>query len=160
MKEPWDQIRGEDDEAYAAFLIYRNIGMRRTLRKAYCHFLETHDGYTGGHKELNLPRSWRAASVSFFWKERATAWDIRNLHSYGARLAVLHTRAVTTVAEKCVRLSYELNPGDDGWADLLDSMDRVQNYLSPEVVKGIAERNKSTGPAPLPAHVGTDDGVS
>lgn len=161
MREPWDQLATETDESYSHFLIYRNLGVSRSMRLAYKRYLEMYDGYTGSHKTLHIPGNWRQDQTNHWWSERASSWDIRNLHTYGARLAVLHVQSITKIAEKCVRQSKKLNPGDKGWSDLLDSMAVVQSYLTPDVVRGIAERNKieSAGPAPqLAAHNG--DGIT
>ncbi len=145
MAESWDKLPGESDEAYARFLIYRNVGPRRSLKRAYLHYLRVYDEFTGGTKRLHVPGSWHADCASNFWCDRAVAWDIRNLSAYGARVAVLHVRAVAILAEKNARHAVKLAPGDDGFSDLLASMRTVAEFLTPEVVRGIAERNKPTG---------------
>ena len=154
MAEPWDKLSGESDEAYSRFLIYRNLGARRSLRRAYCHYLRVYDGYTGGTKRLQPPGNWTDEHAAHFWAQRAAAWDVRNLTAYGARLAVLHVRAVTAVAEKCVRSAERLEPGDDGWADLLESLRLVGEYLTPDVIRGIQERDQPLRQSPSAASSG------
>ena len=160
--EPWSRLPGESEDAYAHFLIYRNLGYSRSLKRAYFRYLQMYDEYTGDIKRLVIPATWRRQCMDHFWTQRATSWDIQNLHTYGSRLAVLYTQAVTKMAEKCVRVSRSKNPGDKEWPDLLDTVQTVREYLTPDVVKGIADRTKSAGPASLPVHaeVIPDDGVS
>jgi hypothetical protein len=61
---------------------------------------------------------------------------------YGAKVAVLHVRAVTILAQKSVRYAKKFAPGDDGWDDLLKTFDAVAKFLTPEIVSGIQERYK------------------
>ena len=91
-QRPWDRLPAEPDEAYARFLIYRNLGTGRSFRKAYRHYLRECDGYTGGLKRLHVPGSWRPDAKAYFWAERASAWDVRNLAAYGAKVAALARR--------------------------------------------------------------------
>lgn len=144
MAEPWDKLSGECDEAYSRFLIYRNLGPKRSLKRAYLHFLRTDDEYTGGIKRLHVPGQWHRDCVDQFWVDRAAAWDVRNLSAYGSRLAAFHVRTITQLAEKNARYAAKLNPGDDGWTDLMASVKAVQGFLTPEVVRGIQERNQPT----------------
>lgn len=155
MAEPWDKLPGESDEAYARFLIYRNLGPKRSYRKAYHHYLRIHDGFTGGKERLHLPGQWCSDSSEHFWANRAAAWDVRNLSVYGARMAALHVAAVTRIAEKNARWAARLNPTDAGWSALVASVRVVAEFLPPEVVRGIQERNKPARPAAVPA--GSDD---
>ena len=155
MPEPWDRLPNETPPAYARFLMYRNLGPRRSLRRAYLHDLRVSDGYTGGVKRLHVPGQWYADCAANFWVDRAAAWDVRNLTAYGARLAVLHTRAVTTIAEKNARHAAKLNPGDDGWTDLIASMKLVAEFLTPDIIRAIQERNKPAG-APVPVGAPAD----
>ena len=151
MPEPWDKLSAESDEAYARFLMYRNLGPGRSLRKAYKHYLTAYDGFTGGTKRLHVPGQWHADCVAHFWVERSNAWDVRNLYKYGARAAVLHVRTVVALAQRNARAVRELKPGDQGFTDLLASVRVVAEFLTPDVVHGIQERNQPAVPAAVPA---------
>ena len=96
-----------------------------------------------------------ACLVINLWANRAAAWDVRNLSVYGARMAALHVAAVTRIAEKNARWAARLNPTDAGWSALVASVRVVAEFLTPEVVRGIQERNKPARPAAVPA--GSDD---
>lgn len=147
-KEPWDQLEGESDDAYTRFLIYRNLGPNRSLRKGYHRFLQLHDGFTGRKERLNIPGTWTANSSEFEWGTRCAAWDIRNLHVQGARVVNLHTQAVVMIARKLVRLADKVEIESQGWENVLETLRTLNEYLSPEVVRGIKERcNKRREPA-------------
>lgn len=142
MADSWSKLPAESDEAYSRFLIYRNLGPCRSIRRAYFRYLQEYDGYRGGIKGINPPHNWRAECAEYFWVERSAAWDVRNLSAYGARIAVLHVQAMTKVAEKSVRYAKRLEPGDEGWGDLLDSIRLVAEFLTPDVIRAIQERSK------------------
>ena len=157
MKKPWDKLPNETDEQYARFLLYRNIGPKRSMRKAYARYLREYDGFRGGSERLHVPGNWIANCRDLFWTERAFAWDVRNLAAYGGKVASLHAAAVAQVARKNLRWAKRLNPGDKGWPDLMRSMMQVQAFLTPELVRGIQDRNQSAN-EPVAA-VNADDGV-
>jgi hypothetical protein len=148
MAEPWARLADETDEQYGHFLFFRNCGFRRSLRKAYCQYLKQEDGYTGVPKGLHVPPDWLRASQKHDWRNRARAWDIRNLSAHGGRLAVLHTESLVQIAKKNYRAAKEMSPGDDGWADLVAGLKLVGEYLTPDVLSGIQDR--VCGPVPVP----------
>lgn len=153
----WEQMTGESDESFARFLMYRNLGPSRSMRKAYLRYLQEADGFTGGAKRLHIPGQWQRDSSNFFWVERAAAWDVRNLQAYGGRLAVLHTQAMVELAKKNCRYARRLKPGDDGYADMLRSVQVVAAFLTPEFVKGIADEGREPRRV---AAAAADDGVT
>ena len=156
-RDPWDRIEGESQEAYVRFLVYRNMGPRRTLDKAYRKFLrEFYDGVEV-HEKTRAPGSWQDDSVGHFWGERASAWDIRNLSAYGTKVAALHCEAVARLAAKTLRALAQTDPGDPGWRDILEGMKVVVVFLSPELVSAIESRIKPTRRAPVAAGVDRAD---
>lgn len=86
----WDKLSSESGTAYAAFLVYRDLGATRTLNGAY-HFSLRAQGQPGpnrGQPESKAGASsertgppprvsgrWRAWAEKFTWKERAEAYD-------------------------------------------------------------------------------------
>jgi hypothetical protein len=147
--QPWDQMPAEDNAAYARFLVYRNLGLKRSLKRAYAKTLRDANLFNGDHRKLNLPASWRMDSNAYRWVARSSAWDLRNLALYGSRVAVLHVRAVEIVAKKAAAAAKRLNVGDDGWRDVLESLRFVGQFLTPEIVRdieaGLRERLASAG---------------
>jgi hypothetical protein len=148
-EQPWDRLPDESDESYSRFLHYRNLGLCRSYRKAYRQYLAESDGYTGGVKGLHVPGFWYREAKHYFWVERSSAWDVRNLSAYGARVAALHAEAVAQIARKNLRAAGRSAPGGDDWQDLMASMRVVAAFLSPELVKGVQDRFKpARGPDP------------
>lgn len=141
-REPWEQISGEPDEAYRRFLIYRNCGLWRSMRKAYHRYLQSQDGFTGGRERIHVPGSWIDDCRDWFWVNRASAWDIHNLSTYGARVAALHTQAIVQIAHKNARYGKKLKPGDEGYTDLLNSVRLVAEYMNPDVMRGIQAKQR------------------
>lgn len=157
MAAPWDKVPGETDESYTRFLLYRNIGPTRSLRRAYFLYLREYDGFRGVMKGVRPPGSWQEECRDNFWPERAAAWDVRNLTAYGSKVAALHAEAVAVVARKNLRYAGAMKPGDDGWLDLMASMKVVAAFLSPELVRGIERRNQSARKPPATAGAGRAD---
>lgn len=157
MAAAWEQEPAEDADSYARFLVYRNCGPTRSLRKAYFRYLQAYDGYTGGTERLHVPGTWHKDCVEHQWVNRAAAWDVANLVSHGARLVALHAGTVLQIAKKNARAARRLKPGDDGWDDLCKSTKLVQEWLTPEVVRGVQERGRGVGRKSVRA--GGDDGV-
>lgn len=151
-QEPWAQLAKEPDNAYARFLIFRNCGINRSLRKAYRWYLNAHKELGQGYAELHntsgvdangktyVPAQWLRDYQQYDWAYRATQWDLSNLGAYGGRVAVLHVQALTKIAEKNVRWAGKLKPGDRGYADLCDSVRLIAEYLNPEVVAALREK--------------------
>src|SRR5262245_60895581 len=70
---PWDQLPGESDAAYARFLVYRNLGPQRTIDAAYNSQSPVDPKSPKRHQ---APGSWRKDSKRFAWPRRAVAWDL------------------------------------------------------------------------------------
>lgn len=65
MSVPWDRMKGESEEAYRAFVAYRDLGVDRTLEAAR-QVLKKNSGY------IRVIGGW---SGRWSWVERARAWD-------------------------------------------------------------------------------------
>lgn len=65
MSVPWDRIKGESEEAYRAFVAYRDLGVDRTLEAAR-QVLKKNSGY------YRVIGGW---SGRWSWVERVRAWD-------------------------------------------------------------------------------------
>lgn len=65
----WERLPNESARAYAAFVIYRDMGAVRSLDKAYHH--------ATGQQESGkrAPGRWTQWSVQHQWSDRAAAWD-------------------------------------------------------------------------------------
>lgn len=154
-RDAWDQLDGESAESYSRFLRYRNLGSLRSIKKAYFVYLQAEDGFQGRIDRLHVPGHWTHDAAKNRWVDRASAWDIHILVTYGAQVACLHAQVIAKLARKNASKVGKLNPGDKGFSDLLASIRTVAEFLSPELVKGVQDRYKSAEPAL--ASVGADD---
>lgn len=75
----WNKQPGETKQSYRAFSIYRDMGVGRSLDKAYVLFLseQRHDSTKTAPKKAatEAPRHWSDWSSKFGWVERASAFD-------------------------------------------------------------------------------------
>jgi len=74
--QPWHRQPHESPKAYAAFAAYRDLGVERSIDKAYVVLQEARrrpDDKSTPKKEAN--RHWDVWCSKFNWVERATAYD-------------------------------------------------------------------------------------
>lgn len=78
---PWDQQPGENAKRYAGFMIYCQLGVNRSLEKAYAlyarvrnlnKFRQTTEEET---KRNNFPAFWENWSREGYWVQRCKAYD-------------------------------------------------------------------------------------
>lgn len=69
--QAWDQLEGEGDRAYAGFIIFRDLGARRTIVEAARLF------YDAGKPKASASQSSRfmAWSAKYHWQDRAREYD-------------------------------------------------------------------------------------
>lgn len=145
-KYKWDRLAVEDDLDYSYFLVFRNLGPRRTLRAAYRHFAAS---FGNAQKTplsgVNVPEKWKSLRRDNRWVERAAAWDVHCLKSVGCRVAVNQSQAILSLSREAVRAARKVHIDPEQTAELLDVMRTIQGYLTPETVAAVA-----MNAAPLP----------
>jgi len=67
--ESWERLEGESSAAFAAFCVYRDLGLERNIRKA----VESIE--KNGDVQAKKYRVWRNWSMQFRWKERTADYD-------------------------------------------------------------------------------------
>jgi hypothetical protein len=73
--EPWLQRKGETAEAYAAFSIYRDLGPRRSIDRAYRQHLGNKRATDVSELTMRAAGRWTSWSVVYSWQPRALAYD-------------------------------------------------------------------------------------
>ncbi len=154
MANPWDKLTAESDEAYARFLMYRNLGPTRSVRRCYYRYLQEFDNFQGPPNGVRPPYSWQMESQRQFWRERSVAWDVRNLSAYGQKIVALHSEAIAEIARKNLRAARRLKVGMKGWAELQTSLRTVAEYLTPELLKNVQPPRNGNGNALEPVGAG------
>jgi hypothetical protein len=66
--DPWEQLVGESQRAYAAFCAYRDLGPERSLLKAFRQ-------QKGKEAAKTTDGTWTGWSSTFRWSERVKAYD-------------------------------------------------------------------------------------
>jgi hypothetical protein len=141
---PWDKQPAESEQLYIRFLMYRNLGPTRTLRKAWFKWLAEQDLLPESkedQKKLQVSSTWAQPCALHKWAARAAAWDISNMTAYGSRTAVCYAMTMSDVSVKVSQAVKVHKPGDHEWTHILNTLRVLAEYLSPEVVNGIREGN-------------------
>lgn len=71
---PWMQMEGESDQAYAAFVEFRDLGPGRTADAAW-RAKGTKEGPSGPGRASRAPGSWKRWRAQYHWDARAEAFD-------------------------------------------------------------------------------------
>lgn len=88
MTEPWERQKGESQQSFAAFAIYRDMGDNRSLQRVSQQVA----------KRLQLMKRW---SERDNWVARVDEWDAENDRIKRAA----HTRAIVEMSERHAKLA-------------------------------------------------------
>lgn len=149
-RQPWDQQPGEPPEAYARFLVYRNLGPARTIEAAYKANAE---GRKSG-KPVSRSGHWEEDSRTHNWVERSTRWDIHNLTTAGAGAVAKFVRIIDLVALRSLEALEDGNIKPTDWAGLVNALDKLGAYIPAETVAQIRDTANRDGVAAIgtPGH--------
>lgn len=78
--DPWERQPGETPKRYQRFLVFRDLGLTRTLAKAS-------DGLALSYSHV------RALAAECRWQDRASAWDTHQQRQYTAEMEEERRRA-------------------------------------------------------------------
>jgi hypothetical protein len=151
---PWDQRGGESSAAFAAFILYRDMGPTRALSEvaeamrrrrttsSRSELVEGDTRATRGRHRRPIPGYLSHWSRDFEWASRASAWD--------AQLQASAAESVTKAAAESnsARAAWLLKLRDDDVGEAIEDADMVikqGRYLSRFPAK--TERREGAGPA-------------
>lgn len=139
--KPWEQQEGEPSESYARFLVYRNLGMARTQRKAYAA--------ANGRQAGKCPSGkWQDDSARWNWVERAAAWDIAQLvHTVPAATTAIF-KVIDETARACLADLEDGKLKPRNFRELLETVSFLASLISPEVISAIIENTAHPADAP------------
>jgi len=139
----WDQMADESAAEYQRFLAYVSLGPSRSIDKAYRHYCKRLAGADEvGVRAKTAPGNWQQNAVRYRWKDRAQAWDVAKIRAYGNRVVLLWVHGLEVLAEKGLAAARRYKPGDDAWADVLNTFRTVAAHLTPEGVRAVAESTR------------------
>lgn len=137
--EVWDKQVGETTKSYAAFSIYRNMGISRSFKKAAIKYLENNDG-----KLLAKVRQFEKWSIKYNWVSRVESWDIEQEQEERIEnakavkdMAKRHANESMLLQQKAIdRIKFIINGNDENGND-------IPSELSPnEALKFLSEAIK------------------
>lgn len=73
--QPWHRQPHETTKAFAAFVVYRDLGVERSIDKAYASKRATQQQPNSKSTSHRESRYWAEWSTKYNWVERATAYD-------------------------------------------------------------------------------------
>lgn len=116
MAEIWERQKNESSKAYAAFCIYRDLGVERSLEK-----VAQNRGKPGSKSWLN---TW---STKYHWVERARAYDdyLEQEKRKEQEKAILemverHTKEAMALQQKALERLKSLDPNELSTRDVLN----------------------------------------
>lgn len=114
MTDLWDQLPGESSKAYAAFVIYRDLGPRRSIEEASRLY---HDRPNSSPRRRRASGQIRHWAERWNWPARAVAWDQslevakRDKQIEAAQeMAERHAREAMLLQNKAVERLRQLRP--------------------------------------------------
>jgi hypothetical protein len=112
----WDRLDGESAKAHAAFVVYRDLGVQRSLQKAW-------ERYTNGNTKA-MPGYFGRWSSENAWVERAEAWDIEQ--------QAIADEAATAVFDEMIREGRKevIRRGVEDYRRLLEHFDEAIGQIS------------------------------
>ncbi len=151
-RKAWEQLEGEPNEAYARFLVYRNLGRARSLDAAFRLDIGK---ATKGNKRQQAPGQWGGDSVQWNWVERATAWDIEMLTLHGEAVVLDFIAAMRNYASKTLHASLRerLTPRD--WGELTNAINTLGKFIPADTVAAIQD-TAAEGKEPAIGNVGNN----
>jgi hypothetical protein len=164
--EPWEPQRDETPRAYTAFLVYRDLGPRRSLRKAapIVYDLPTDEQVPLTSPKLRQLKTW---SAEFQWVNRAHAWDVHlddetryeqveAVKEMRRRHAAVANMALAKAAERLREMtSKEMTVRDA--ASLLDLAVKVERLARGEATANLAHSGQGGGPIEVEVKTGPDE---
>lgn len=153
MAELWEQQDGESDAAYSRFLIYRNLGITRSLDRAYQSTLADSDATKRNKTRAN--GTWTQELSKYEWQKRADAWDIWTLTEVGQRVVAKYVNALDLAFQSIIDqlASGKIKPRT--WGAIVESLTIIGNFIPQETVATVRQ-NTARGDVPAIGRGGTD----
>src|SRR5262245_34395431 len=140
-RQPWDQLPGEPEAAFARFLLYRNMGVGRSLNAAYRKYLALSGEVVKGTEKH--PGNWQQHSLQFDWVNRALKWDIANLQTVGRRTAAAVAAYLEWASLKAIEGLADFKPTITTWQDALRVAEALMQIVSPETIQALVKSGQN-----------------
>ncbi len=133
-RKAWQQLAGESNEAYARFLVFRDLGPARTVFLAYASSRPGAPKTENG-PALGVPRIWWENYRVFQWKHRAAAWDVTQMVNAVPESATTILKLIGETARACLAQVENGNIKPQNFTELKDMVVILGNLISPEIIR-------------------------
>src|SRR4030067_400717 len=130
-KQAWEQREGEQNEAYARFLVYRNLGVARSLDSAYCVALNRVKSRASGQ--------WVKECSKYEWVMRASAWDVYVLTEIGQQVVVRYVNALDLAFQRIIESLANRKIKPRSWGAIIDSITTLGGFIPQETVRTVRQ---------------------
>ncbi len=146
------QLPGESTEAYARFLVYRNLGPVRSIDAAYALASAEAPKRAKSRQSAKATKStargvgdrasgqWKKDSVAFNWSERAAAWDVEMLETAGQQVVVKFVNALDLVFTKILQSLADERMKPQKWEQIIESVTILGGFIPQEAATEIRQR--------------------
>lgn len=138
--QPWDQQPGEPPEAYARFLVYRNMGPVRSLDAAY-----QAANVGKGRKSSERSGTWQDNSSAYNWRERAARWDVAQLSAVVPETAGVIFEAIKEFARQTLAEVQSGKHRPKDWGEVKEALVVLSTLVSPDVIATAADNAQAAG---------------
>ncbi len=135
--EAWDQMEGEPLSHYTRFLVYRDLGSTRTLRKAWALV----KGKNWRAVSDNNCKYWRDLSARWKWVRRAQEWDKAMLSGLGDETIVQFVGGLKQAASEVNQALERVKPKT--WREAMEGLNLVGSFIDPQSIKAVAGHGES-----------------
>jgi hypothetical protein len=145
-RHPWERRKCEPDAAYAHFLLYRNLGLARSIGKAYSAYKATSEVYAiaigeeaaKGGKRRRAPGNWWGEAATHEWEGRAVAWDVAMLASTGRKAIAAFCALLEQASVRCLAavVNGEIAPND--WTKLIETIHALGSLIPSDLIRDAA----------------------
>lgn len=133
---PWDQLEGEPDAAYARFLLYRGLGRGRSIDAAY---LAVASEAPKSAKKRRAPGSWDADSRTWMWESRANAWDIHQFQQNGIDVVLDFIGGIRAAVRQVKRTLETEQIETKTWSKAFDALTRLGSFVPANTVAALRD---------------------
>ncbi len=130
--EAWEQMEGEPLSHYNRFLVYRDLGSTRTVRKAYA-LVKGRNWKAVGSVDCGY---WRELCARWHWVRRAQEWDKARLTEAGDEAIVQFVSGLKRAATGVNQALERVKPRT--WHEAMEGLDLVGSFIDPESVKAVS----------------------
>lgn len=149
MSERWEQLTDEPDAAYARFLVYRNMGVARSLDAAYrltnpltesaSKRVKTRRVKTATPDTRRANGQWAKDCRDYHWDERAKQWDIETLNDVGKAVVVKYVNALDLAIARILQALANEKMQPRGWAQVIETLTILGNFIPQETVAAVRQ---------------------